>query len=144
MLLENIQMNFDQIKADLDLFCEWEDRYGYIIDLGKQVSLPDEKKTDENKVIGCASQVWLDMTWSEPNKTKVFNIEGDSDALIVKGLIAILLSLYRGKTFVEAQAVDPRAEFEKLGLNSHLSSQRSNGLKSMIDQIKIFVNTKLN
>ncbi len=110
-------MNFDQIKEDLDLFSEWEDRYGYIIDLGKQVSLPDEMKTDKNKVNGCASQVW------------------------VKGLIAILLSLYKGKTLVEAQAVDPRAEFEKLGLNAHLSSQRSNGLKSMIDQIKIFVNT---
>ena len=134
-------MNFDQIKEDLDLFSEWEDRYGYIIDLGKQVSLPDEMKTDKNKVIDCASQVWLDMNWNISNSSKVFNIEGDSDALIVKGLIAILLSLYKGKTLVEAQAVDPRAEFEKLGLNAHLSSQRSNGLKSMIDQIKIFVNT---
>ena len=134
-------MNFDQIKEDLDLFSEWEDRYGYIIDLGKQISLPDEKKTEENKVNGCASQVWLDMNWNISNSSKVFNIEGDSDALIVKGLIAILLSLYRGKTLVEAQAVDPRVEFEKLGLNAHLSSQRSNGLKSMIDQIKIFVNT---
>ena len=134
-------MNFDQIKEDLDLFSEWEDRYGYIIDLGKQVSLPDEMKTDKNKVNGCASQVWLDMNWNRSNNSKVFNIEGDSDALIVKGLIAILLSLYKGKTLVEAQAVDPRAEFEKLGLNAHLSSQRSNGLKSMIDQIKIFVNT---
>ena len=72
---------------------------------------------------------------------KVFNIEGDSDALIVKGLIAILLSLYQGKTLIQAKEIDPRVEFEKLGLNSHLSSQRSNGLKSMIDQIKIFVNT---
>ena len=134
-------MNFDQIKEDLDLFSEWEDRYGYIIDLGKQISLPDEKKIDKNKVNGCASQVWLDMNWNISNDSKVFNIEGDSDALIVKGLIAILLSLYKGKTLVEAQAVDPRAEFEKLGLNAHLSSQRSNGLKSMIDQIKIFVNT---
>ena len=134
-------MNFNQIKEDLDLFSEWEDRYGYIIDLGKQISLPDEKKTDDNKVNGCASQVWLDMKWDEPNNTKVFIIEGDSDALIVKGLIAILLSLYQGKTLVQAQAVDPRVEFDKLGLNSHLSSQRSNGLKSMIDQIKIFVNT---
>ena len=134
-------MNFNQIKEDLDLFSEWEDRYGYIIDLGKQISLPDEKKTDDNKVNGCASQVWLDMKWDEPNNTEVFIIEGDSDALIVKGLIAILLSLYQGKTLVQAQAVDPRAEFDKLGLNSHLSSQRSNGLKSMIDQIKIFVNT---
>ena len=134
-------MNFNQIKEDLDLFSEWEDRYGYIIDLGKQISLPDEKKTDDNKVNGCASQVWLDMKWDEPNNTNVFIIEGDSDALIVKGLIAILLSLYQGKTLVQAQAVDPRAEFDKLGLNSHLSSQRSNGLKSMIDQIKIFVNT---
>ena len=137
-------MNFDQIKEDLDLFSEWEDRYGYIIDLGKQVSLPDEMKTDKNKVNGCASQVWLDMNWNVSNSSKVFNIEGDSDALIVKGLIAILLSLYKGKTLVEAQAVDPRAEFEKLGLNAHLSSQRSNGLKSMIDQIKIFVNTEEN
>ena len=134
-------MNFYQIKEDLDLFSEWEDRYGYIIDLGKQISLPDEKKTDKNKVNGCASQVWLDMTWNKTNKPKVFNLEGDSDALIVKGLIAILLSLYNGKTLVEAQAVDPKEEFEKLGLNAHLSSQRSNGLKSMIDQIKIFVNT---
>ena len=137
-------MNFDQIKEDLDLFSEWEDRYGYIIDLGKQISLPDEKKIDKNKVNGCASQVWLDMNWNISNDSKVFNIEGDSDALIVKGLIAILLSLYKGKTLVEAQAVDPRAEFEKLGLNAHLSSQRSNGLKSMIDQIKIFVNTEEN
>ena len=137
-------MNFDQIKEDLDLFSEWEDRYGYIIDLGKQVSLPDEMKTDKNKVNGCASQVWLDMSWNISNSSKVFNIEGDSDALIVKGLIAILLSLYKGKTPVEAQAVDPRVEFEKLGLNAHLSSQRSNGLKSMIDQIKIFVNTEEN
>ena len=102
------------------------------------------KRKQTNKVNGCASQVWLDMTWNKPNNAKVFNIEGDSDALIVKGLIAILLSLYQGKTLVEAQAVDPRAEFEKLGLNAHLSSQRSNGLKSMIDQIKIFVNTEEN
>ena len=134
-------MNFDQIKDDLDLFTEWEDRYGYIIDLGKKISLPDEKKTDENKVNGCASQVWLDMEWYGPRDTKIFNIEGDSDALIVKGLIAILLSLYQGKTLDQTQAIDPRVEFEKLGLNSHLSSQRSNGLKSMIDQIKFFVNT---
>tara|TARA_X000001036_G_C20130653_1_gene583166 strand:- start:70 stop:474 length:405 start_codon:yes stop_codon:yes gene_type:complete len=134
-------MNFEQIKEDLDLFGEWEDRYGYIIDLGKQISLPDEKKIDANKVNGCASQVWLDMRWNDPNNIKVFNIEGDSDALIVKGLIAILLSLYQGKTLAQAHDVDPRVAFEKLGLNSHLSSQRSNGLKSMIDQIKIFVNT---
>ena len=134
-------MNFEQIKEDLDLFGEWEDRYGYIIDLGKQISLPDEKKIDANKVNGCASQVWLDMRWNDPNNIKVFNIEGDSDALIVKGLIAILLSLYQGKPLAQAQAVDPRLAFEMLGLNSHLSSQRSNGLKSMIDQIKIFVNT---
>ena len=134
-------MNFEQIKEDLDLFGEWEDRYGYIIDLGKQISLPDEKKIDANKVNGCASQVWLDMRWNDPNNIKVFNIEGDSDALIVKGLIAILLSLYQGKTIAQAQDVDPRVAFENLGLNSHLSSQRSNGLKSMIDQIKIFVNT---
>ena len=70
-------MNFDQIKEDLDLFSEWEDRYGYIIDLGKQVSLPDEMKTDKNKVNGCVSQVWLDMSWNISNSSKVFNIEGD-------------------------------------------------------------------
>ena len=81
------------------------------------------------------------MEWHGPRDTKIFNIEGDSDALIVKGLIAILLSLYQGKTLIQTQAIDPRIEFEKLGLNSHLSSQRSNGLKSIIDKIKIFVNT---
>ena len=81
------------------------------------------------------------MEWQGPRDTKIFNIEGDSDALIVKGLIAILLSLYQGKTRFQTKELDPRVEFEKLGLNSHLSSQRSNGLKSMIDQIKIFVNT---
>ena len=134
-------MNFEQLKEDRELFGEWEDRYGYIIDLGKQISLPDEKKIDKNKVNGWARQVWLDMGGNAPNNKKVFNIEGDSDALIVKGLIAILLSLYQGKTLAQVQDVDPRLEFEKLGLNAHLSSQRSNGLKSMIDQIKIFVNT---
>ena len=112
-------MDFDQIKEDLELFTEWEDRYGYIIDLGKQISLPDEK-TDNNKVSGCASQVWLDMRWNEPNNKKVFNIEGDSDALIVKGLIAILISLYQGKTVVQTKEIDPRVEFEKLGLNSSI------------------------
>jgi cysteine desulfuration protein SufE len=133
-------LTFEQIKEDLDLFDGWEDRYGYIIDLGKSVELDEEKKVDSYKVNGCASQVWLEMSWQERESGKHFLLKGDSDAMIVKGLIAILLSLYNNKHEGHVKAVNPREEFAKLGLNNHLSSQRSNGLKSMIERIRIFVN----
>ena len=131
---------FKEIKEDLELFDNWEDRYAYIIDLGKNVELSSDKKTDAYKVDGCASQVWLDMEWKESDKEKSFFIEGDSDALIVKGLIAILLSLYNGQLEQQIKAINPDQEFADLGLKNHLSLQRSNGLKSMIERIRNFVN----
>tara|TARA_B100001250_G_C19607206_1_gene703297 strand:+ start:277 stop:693 length:417 start_codon:yes stop_codon:yes gene_type:complete len=131
---------FDEIKQDLDLFDDWEDRYGYIIDLGKNIELSEEKKIDHYKVVGCASQVWLDMFWKKQDNGRLLSLNGDSDALIVKGLIAILLSLYNGRNEEQVKVINPDAEFKKLGLDSHLSSQRSNGLKSMIERIKNFVN----
>ena len=131
---------FDEIKQDLDLFDDWEDRYGYIIDLGKNIELSEEKKIDHYKVEGCASQVWLDIFWEKQDNGRLLNLKGDSDALIVKGLIAILLSLYNERLEEQVKAINPDAEFKKLGLDSHLSSQRSNGLKSMIERIKNFVN----
>jgi len=137
--LEN-KLTFNEIKKDLDLFDDWEDRYGYIIDLGKNVELPEEKKIDHYKVEGCASQVWLDMTWEKHDKGRLLHLKGDSDAMIVKGLIAILLSLYNERLEEQVRAINPDVEFKKLGLDNHLSSQRSNGLKSMIERIKNFVN----
>ena len=131
---------FKEIKDDLELFDNWEDRYAYIIDLGKTVELPADKKTDVYKVDGCASQVWLDMNWKSSENEKRFFIQGDSDALIVKGLIAILLSIYHDQYEHQIKTIDPDQEFAGLGLKNHLSLQRSNGLKSMIERIRNFVN----
>ena len=131
---------FKEIKEDLELFDNWEDRYAYIIDLGKNVELSSDKKTDAYKVDGCASQVWLDMEWKGSEKEKSLFIQGDSDALIVKGLIAILLSLYNGQLEQQIKTINPDQEFAELGLKNHLSLQRSNGLKSMIERIRNFVN----
>ncbi len=132
--------SFKEIKEDLELFDNWEDRYAYIIDLGKTIELSSDKKTDAYKVDGCASQVWFDMEWKELEKEKYFFIEGDSDALIVKGLISILLSLYNGEREKQVKTINPDKEFADLGLKNHLSLQRSNGLKSMIERIRNFVN----
>ena len=131
---------FKEIKEDLELFDNWEDRYAYIIDLGKSVELSSDKKIDAYKVDGCASQVWLNMEWKGSGKEKYFFIQGDSDALIVKGLIAILLSLYNGEGEQKIKTINPDQEFAGLGLKNHLSLQRSNGLKSMIERIRKFVN----
>ena len=131
---------FKEIKEDLELFDNWEDRYAYIIDLGKSVELSSDKKIDAYKVDGCASQVWLNMEWKGSGKERYFFIQGDSDALIVKGLIAILLSLYNGEEEQQIKTINPDQEFADLGLKNHLSLQRSNGLKSMIERIRKFVN----
>jgi cysteine desulfuration protein SufE len=131
-------MTIDEISENFSLLDEWDDRYRYIIELGRTlVPLPAEAYTDANKVQGCASQVWL-ITSAKPNGAggPVLAFRGDSDAHIVRGLIAILFALYADKSARDILAIDPSALFERLGLREHLTPQRSNGLKSMVARIR--------
>ncbi len=123
------------IASDFDMLDDWEDRYRYVIELGRDLPpLPEADRTEANKVRGCASQVWL-VTEIDP-VSKVMRFRGDSDAHIVKGLVAILLTVMNGKTATEIAASDPLAVFDGLGLKEHLTPQRSNGLASMVARIK--------
>jgi cysteine desulfuration protein SufE len=127
----------EDIIENFSLLDDWEDRYRYVIELGKMLEpLPDVLKNDQNKVSGCASQVWLATTISEAGGGEpTLMIRGDSDAHIVRGLVAILLALCSGKTGAEIMKADPVALFELLGLREHLTPQRSNGFKSMVGRI---------
>jgi len=123
---------FEEIVEDFEFLDDWEDRYRYVIDRGKDMAALEEAlKVPATKVDGCASQVWLHAVI----EGGVFRFDGESDAMIVRGLIAVLRALYNGLTVQEVAAVDARAEFERLGLNEHLSAQRSNGLRAMIERI---------
>ena len=123
------------IASDFELLDDWEDRYRYVMELGRELpALSDAERTDANKVRGCASQVWL-VTEIDP-LSKAMTFRGDSDAHIVKGLVAILLTVMNGKTADEIAAADPLAVFAGLGLKEHLTPQRSNGLASMVARIK--------
>jgi cysteine desulfuration protein SufE len=127
---------FKQIVSDFDFLDDWEDRYRYIIDLGKKLEpLDSSLKNETTKVNGCASQVWMTYELIGDENMKSIALRGESDALIVKGLIAILIALYNGTLIKEAAGIDALAEFNRLGLNEHLSSQRSNGLRAMLDRI---------
>lgn len=131
-------MSIDEISENFSLLDEWDDRYRYIIELGRTLApLPAEAYSDANKVQGCASQVWL-ITSAKPNGAggPVLTFRGDSDAHIVRGLIAILFALYSGKSARDILAIEPSALFEQLGLREHLTPQRSNGLKSMVARIR--------
>jgi cysteine desulfuration protein SufE len=126
--------SFEEIVEDFEFIDDWEDRYRYVIDQGKAMDPLDEAlKVPATKVDGCASQVWLHPSISDG----VFSFDGDSDAMIVRGLIAVLRKLYNGLAVGDVLAVDARAEMERLGLNEHLSSQRSNGLRAMIERIRL-------
>ena len=133
---------FEKIVDDFDFLEDWEDRYRYIIDLGKKLEpLDSSEKNEQTKVTGCASQVWMTFKFiAEENSTRI-EIHGESDALIVKGLIAILISLYSNEEIKKAASIDALAEFNRLGLNEHLSSQRSNGLRAMLDRITSTIQT---
>ena len=128
----------DEIVDNFALLEEWDDRYRYLIELGRTLSpLSDAARSDINKVQGCASQVWLS-TDVKPNGTggPVLNFVGDSDAHIVRGLIAVLFAIYSGKHARDIVSTDAVALFEKLGLREHLTPQRSNGFRSMFNRIK--------
>jgi len=125
---------FDELKAEFDLLGDWEERYRHVIDLGRTLEpLSQDERSDANKVRGCASQVWL---VTEPQGDGALRFRGDSDAHIVRGLIAILLQFYSGRMPAEILAFDAKAAFARLGLTGALSAQRSNGLFSMIERIR--------
>ncbi len=134
ILTDAIHPALDELEVEFDLLGDWEERYRYVIDLGRELApLSTEERSDANKVRGCASQVWL-VTHAGPGGTLTFR--GDSDAHIVRGLIAILLRLYSGRSAQEIVSFDAKAAFEKLGLTGALSAQRSNGLFSMVERIR--------
>ena len=124
---------FEELVEDFEFLEDWEDRYAHVIGQGKAMApFPEALKVPATKVDGCASQVWL-----HPKiEGGVFTFEGDSDAMIVRGLIAVLRRLYNGLPVAEVPGVDARAELARLGLDEHLSAQRSNGLRAMIERIR--------
>ena len=129
-------MEFADILDNLRALDDWEERYRFLIDLGRDLpALADTQKTEASKVRGCASQVWLIADHGEGGDP-VMAFQGDSDALIVKGLVALVLSLYSGKRAGEIQNIEPSRIFDEIGLKQHLSPQRSNGLASMVQRIR--------
>lgn len=130
---------FDELVDNFDLFDDWEDRYRYVIDLGKQMpAFPEDMKTDSTLVEGCVSRVWLQETVSGSGPEAVIEFTGDSDAFIVKGLIAVLQTLFSGQTAQAILDADVPSEMSRIDLAAHLSPQRSNGLNAMVGRIKGF------
>ena len=128
----------DEIIENFTLLDEWDDRYRYVIELGRTLTpLPEAAHVDTNKVQGCASQVWL-LTHVKSNGASgpILTFEGDSDAHIVRGLIAILFALYSGKSAQDILAIDALAIFDRIGLRENLTPQRSNGFRSMVERIR--------
>jgi len=128
---------FEEIAETFDFLDDWEDRYRHVIELGKAMPPLDEAfRVPATKVHGCASQVWIAPMIEGEGPEAVFSFKGDSDALIVRGLVAILHALYSGLSVAEVVKVDAPAELARLGLDDHLSAQRSNGLRAMVDRIR--------
>jgi cysteine desulfuration protein SufE len=130
--------SIDEIVDNFELLDQWDDRYRYVIELGRTLPpLPQAAYVEANKVRGCASQVWL-LTHVKPNGAAgpMLSFEGDSDAHIVKGLIAILFALYSGKHAKDILDVDAFSLFDRMGLRENLTPQRSNGLRAMVDRIR--------
>ena len=128
-------MDVDELIERFSLFDDWEERYAYIIQMGRKLPpFPEEERTEANKVRGCVSQVWM-IRHTEGER---IHIQGDSDAFIVKGLVAILLALYSGRTSEEIAAVDVEAVFSELELAEHLTPNRRNGFFSMVQRIRSF------
>lgn len=126
-----------EITDNFELLDEWDDRYRYLIELGRLMpELPASAHTDANKVQGCASQVWLDIAAEGSGAAAPVRFVGDSDAHIVKGLVALLVSMMSGRPAAEVAGADAVAVFDKLGLAEHLTPQRSNGLRSMVNRIQ--------
>lgn len=136
--LRHMTASLDEILENFEFIDDWEDRYKYVIELGRALpAFPDDQRTEDNKVRGCVSQVWLvtQVTRGEDGSA-ILTFLGDSDALIVQGLVAIVLAVFSGHSAKEILATDVDAIFARIGLKDHLTPQRSNGLKSMVKRIK--------
>ncbi len=135
-----LPQNIQDMIDDFEFLTDWEDRYMHVIDLGK--SLPEIKaseRNETNKVKGCVSQVWL-VTHMNEATPPVFTFQGDSDAHIVKGLVAVVIAIFSNRTASEIKALNAEEILSQLGLNEHLSPQRSNGLRAMVDRIQSIAN----
>lgn len=127
----------DDIRDNFELLEDWDDRYRYVIELGRSLTpMPDEEHSAANKVNGCTSQVWLSRQITRDHGAPVLRYLGDSDAHIVRGLIAILLTLYSGRKAEDILATDAIKVFDELGFKEHLTPQRSNGLRAMVERIR--------
>jgi cysteine desulfuration protein SufE len=134
--VEGLPADATALLEDFDLFDDWEDRYAYLVDLGRRLPpLPDTMKTDAHKVSGCMSQVWF---VREDRGDHRLHWRGDSDAAIVRGLIAVLQVLYEGRRFEEAEAIDVEGVFRSMGLERHLTINRRNGFYSMVSKLREF------
>jgi cysteine desulfuration protein SufE len=130
-------MTIEEIRDNFALLEDWDDRYRYVIELGRTLApMPEQEHSADNKVQGCVSQVWLSKRINRGGGEPVLNYLGDSDAHIVRGLVAILLTLYSGRTPREILATDAIAVFDEFGFREHLTPQRSNGLRSMVERIR--------
>ncbi|TCO69019.1 SufE family protein [Rhodovulum euryhalinum] len=128
---------FEEIVETFDFLEDWEDRYRHVIEMGRAMEpLADAFKVPATKVDGCASQVWLMAEIDGTGPEAVYHFKGDSDAMIVRGLIAVLKALYDGRTVAEVLDTDAGAQMARLGLDEHLSSQRSNGLRAMVERVR--------
>ena len=129
--------SIDDIRENFELLDDWDDRYRYVIELGRTLEpMPEEEHSAANKVNGCVSQVWLQKLVDRGNGAPILKYRGDSDAHIVRGLVAIVLALYSGRTPQEILATDAISVFDEFGFRDHLTPQRSNGLRSMVERIK--------
>lgn len=131
-------MSTEEIVENFEMLDDWDDRYRYLIELGRELQpLPEAAHNDQNKVRGCASQVWVESTASRDAEGAVrLSLKGDSDAHIVRGLVALVFAIYSGKTAATILDTDAQPLFARLGLEQHLTPQRSNGVRSMINRIK--------
>ncbi|MEH6836560.1 MULTISPECIES: SufE family protein [Falsihalocynthiibacter] len=128
---------FEDIAETFEFLDDWEDRYRHVIELGRAMpELEEVFRVPATKVDGCASQVWLMPDVSGTGPKAVFNFRGESDAMIVRGLVAVLHALYSGLTVADVLSVDAAAELGRLGLDEHLSAQRSNGVRAMVERIR--------
>jgi len=129
--------DIDEIRDNFALLEEWDDRYRYVIELGRTLEpMPEAEHSAANKVQGCVSQVWLSKTLERGGREPILKYLGDSDAHIVRGLIAILLTLYNGRTPNEILSTDATEVFDEFGFRDHLTPQRSNGLRAMVERIR--------